>query len=345
LAGDDRASLIAQRLRAQLLTGPPARNPAAVAGQLLAVQAQDPRAVRLAVRARTRGVTAADFDRALSDERSVVISWLNRGTLHLVRSEDFCWLQSLTTPQLQASSRRRLHQEGVTPEQAEKAARMIERALAEDGPQTRSELRNRLASAGIPTAGQALVHLLLFATIKGLTVRGPMLGAEHAFVLARDWIGPPKPVVREQALAQLARRYLTAHAPAGERDLAWWAGLPLRDARRGLREIERELVQREDGLLELKGSPPGASLGGVRLLGAFEPLLLGWRSRDEILGRHAPKIIQGGMFRSMILADGRVAGTWQWRGGEVELERFRSLTRPEREALEGEREAVRRYLG
>ncbi len=36
---------------------------------------------------------AADIDRALTEERSLVITTLNRGTLHLVRSEDYPLLQ------------------------------------------------------------------------------------------------------------------------------------------------------------------------------------------------------------------------------------------------------------
>src|SRR5205085_5800942 len=90
-----------ERLAAQLLAGPPARDPVAVAERLLAIQAQDPRGARLAVRARSEGLSAADVDRALGD-RSLVISWLNRGTLHLVRSEDYWWLHALTTPPLHA---------------------------------------------------------------------------------------------------------------------------------------------------------------------------------------------------------------------------------------------------
>ncbi len=80
--------MLRARLTAQLLAGAPARDPVAVAERLLAIQGQDPRGARLAVRARTEGLTAADVDRALTDDRSLLITWLNRGTLHLVRSED-----------------------------------------------------------------------------------------------------------------------------------------------------------------------------------------------------------------------------------------------------------------
>ena len=87
--------MIAQRLSAQLLAGPPAKDPVAVARRLLAVQGQDARGVRLAIRSRTTDLSVADFDRALTEERSLVITWLNRGTLHLVRREDFFWLHAL----------------------------------------------------------------------------------------------------------------------------------------------------------------------------------------------------------------------------------------------------------
>jgi hypothetical protein len=199
----------AQRLRAQLLSGAPARTVAGVTGHLLAIQAQDPRGARLAVRARTSGLTAADVDEALTADRSAVISWLNRGTLHLVLAEDYWWLHQLTTPQLATGNARRLAQEGVPPADAERAAGVIERSLAADGPLTRAELRERVAAAGVRTEGQAMVHLLALATLRGLTVRGPMRGGEQAFVLVRDWLGaPPPPMDREQALALLARRYL-----------------------------------------------------------------------------------------------------------------------------------------
>src|SRR4051794_5212158 len=252
--------LIAERFTAQLLAGPPARDPVAVAERLLAVQAQDPRGARLAVRARTTGLSAADVDRALTEDRSLLITWLNRGTLHLVRSEDYPWLHAITTPPLLTANDRRLAQEGVPPDDAERAVALVERSLAEEGPLTRGELRERIAGAGVRTEGQALVHILGKACLRGIAVRGPIVGRDHAYVLVRDWLGPPKSVDRAAALAELARRYLAGHGPAGDRDLARWAGLPLRDARAGLAAIASQLTQRDDGPVDLAGRPPAAEL-------------------------------------------------------------------------------------
>jgi hypothetical protein len=338
--------MLAERLTSQLLAGAPAREPVAVAERLLAVQGQDPRGARLAVRARTRGVTAADVDRALTEERSLLITWLNRGTLHLVRSEDYPWLHALTTPPLFTGNARRLEQEGVSPRQAERGVAVIERSLADEGPLGRRALAERLGAADVPTAGQALVHLLLLATLRGVAVRGPMVGRDHAYALVHDWLGPPVAVERDRALAELARRYLAGHAPASDRDLARWAGLPLRDARAGLAAIAAELRERPDGLLALRRGRRAARLPGARLLGSFEPVLLGWCSREPITGSHDGRLVSGGLFRPFALVGGRAAAVWRLADRRVELEPpFARFDDTAAAALAAEADDVRRFLG
>jgi hypothetical protein len=337
--------VLAERLTAQLLAGAPAGDAVAVAERLLAIQAQDARGARLAVRARTTGTTAADVDRALTDERSLLISWLNRGTLQLVRSEDYPWLQALTTPPLLNANARRLAQEGVAPAAAGRGIAAIERALAADGPLTRAQLRERLRAAGVRTEGQALVQLLLLASIRGLVVRGPVRGREQAYVLVGDWLPRPGRIERAAALAELARRYLAGHGPASDRDLARWAGLPLRDARSGLAAIASELARRADGLVDLAGRPAAAELPAPRLLGPFEPLILGWVSRDELLGPHRELVTTNGIFRPFALVAGRAAGAWRLVDGVPELESPGGLAPAVAAALDADAADVVRFLG
>lgn len=338
------ASIFAERFASQGLAGTPERAAADVAGRLLAVQGQDPRGARLAVRARSEGLTAADVDRALSEERSLLITWLNRGTLHLVRSEDYPWLQMLTTPPLLTSCSRRLRQEGVTTRQGEKAVKTIERSLAKEGALTRHQLRERLDSAGVPTAGQALIHLLFLAAVRGVAVRGPMVGKDHAYVLVRDWLGRQPEVDRDAALAELARRYLVGHAPADDRDLARWAGLPLRDARAGLAAIASELVERDDGLVHLASAPPQAEVPGPRLFGAFDPLLLGWTSRELILGPHTHLVTMNGIFRPFAMVKGRAVGTWRLNRGKVTVEPLGRISKQANAALAADAADVERFM-
>jgi Winged helix DNA-binding domain len=340
--------LIAERFSAQLLSGAPARSAEEVAGRLLAVQGQDPRGVRLAIRVRSTGLTVADVDRALTADRSLLISWLNRGTLHLVRSEDYWWLHSLVTPPLLTGNARRLAQEGVSPDAAALAVAVIESSLASDGPLTRRQLGERIAAAGVRTQGQALVHLLMLACLRGIAVRGPMVAGDQAYALVRDWLGAgSKPADRDVALGELARRYLAGHGPASDRDLARWAGLPLRDARRGLSAIAAQLArQRDDGLADLSdlASQRAAEIPPPRLLGAYDPLLLGWVSREPILGERRAIVTVNGLFRPFLLVDGRAAGTWSLRGGALALDRFGELPGRIEKHLAAERADVLRFL-
>lgn len=340
----ERATL-AERFVAQGLAGPPLAGPVAVVERLLAVQGQDARGFRLALRARTRGLTAADVERELGERRTLLVTWLNRGTLQLVRREDYPWLQALTTPPLFTASRRRLEQEGVSEAAAERALATIERSLSEEGPLTRSQLRERLAAARVPTDGQALIHLFFLAALRGIVVRGPVIGRQHAFALVRDWLGPQPSVDRDAALAELARRYLVGHAPASDRDLAKWAGLPLRDARAGLAAIGSELEELGGGLVHLAKRPPAGETPKPRLLGAFDPVLLVWTSRDAILGDHKERIVSGGLFRPFAMVDGRAVATWKLSGGRVDIEASPAIDQATSAALAKEAADVAQFLG
>jgi hypothetical protein len=317
----------------------------AVAERLLAVQGQDARGARLAVRARSEGLTAADVDRALTEERTLLITWLNRGTLHLARGEDYPWLHALTAPTQITGNMRRLGQEGVGPDDAERGVAAIERALADEGPLTRDELRERIVATGVRTERQALVHLLMRASLLGLAVRGPMVGGKHAYVLVRDWLGEQRPVDRDAAHAELARRYLAGHGPASDRDLARWAGLPLRDARAGLKAIAAEIVELPGApLVDLAKRGPAADLPRPKLLGPYDPLLLGWTSRDDVLGRHRELVTVNGLFRPFALVRGRAAASWSMARGRVAIEPFGRLGRADAAALDEEAQDVIRFL-
>jgi hypothetical protein len=335
--------LLAARFASQLLSEERGSDAVAVCDRLLAVQAQDLQSARLAVRARTSGLTAADVDRALTDERTLVIGWLNRGTLHLVRREDYWWLHALTTPPIFTGNARRLEQTGVTAAAAERGVETIGSSLATDGPLTRDELRDRVDAAGVPTEGQALVHLLVLACLRGIAVRGPMRGKSHAYVLAHDWLGAPGKVDRERALAELARRYLRGHAPADDRDLAKWAGLPLRDARAGLEAIADEVVRGDDGLVELKAAP-GAGSPRTVLLDQWDPLLVGWCSRESLL-RHYPRREEPeAHYRPFAYVDGHAVATWGLREGVAVIdEPFGPVSPSDRRDLAADAADVERF--
>src|SRR5581483_12345340 len=99
---------------------------------------------RLSIRSRSVGVAEADVVAALTQRRSLVVTWLNRGTLHLVGAADYWWLKPLTTPQLATGNAARLRQESVSPRQADRGVDVIATEVATSGPRTRTELRDAL---------------------------------------------------------------------------------------------------------------------------------------------------------------------------------------------------------
>jgi hypothetical protein len=330
-------AVAAARLHGQWLTDRPASGPVEVVRHLLAVQAQDGAGARLAVRARSRGLTARDVDAALH-RRELVVTWLNRGTLHLVTAEDYWWLHPLTAPRTLTGVTRRLRQEGVPPEQVDRGLATIVEAIRAEGPCTRARLKARLDEAGVRTAGQALVHILAAASLAGLVVRGPMLGVDQAYVCVEDWLGPPPaPVDRPEALARLASRYRAGHPQAGAADLAAWAGITLGDARTGMAAAD------DAGASRSRLRPDG--LPDPVLLGPFDPALHGWPDRGWLLGPYRHVVTTNGIFRPTVLVGGRAVGTWTRPRGQVELSLFEPVDAEARRALEEDGADVTRFLG
>lgn len=325
------ADLRRARATAQRLHRPTARDGVSgLVAHLLAVQAQDVVAAPLALRARATGLTAAAVG-AARDNRSVVRAWGPRGTLHLIANEDLDWLLPLLTAARPPYPMRRLRQEGVIGA-ADELVRVTERALRGQGPLTKPELGSRLAHLGVTAHGQGIVHLAALAAAHGLVLLGPDRAGKPTYVHTADWLGRQLPAQsdRVRALAELARRYLRAHAPAGPADLAAWSGLGRRDADAAWALIGGELTETvHDGrpLWTLR-SPrrPRGDPARVALLPAFDEYLLGWRDRRFVLPEAYAKRIApgGGIIHPVVVADGLVVGTWRrpGRAGAVTADLF-----------------------
>lgn len=351
------AQLRTRRATAQRLIDRPRTTPAELVAHLLCVQAQDPRAARQGLRARSTGMTLAQVDAAITDERSIVLTWLQRGTIHLAAREDLPWLHGLTAPTIRKANLRRLGQEDFDERERDRAAQAIRDALAERGPLSRNDLAAVVASAVKKPEGQAMPHLLMYLSLRGELVRGPVRPGGQDWALARDWLGEELPdrlegEERERALAELARRYLAAHGPATDVDLSWWAGLPLRDVRAGLTAIAPELEELCGGLVALRSTDGGGGRRRLppRLLPAFDAWILGWKDRTFALApEHAKRVQHGGILRGTATVDGVIVGTWGARRDgrrlRVELDRFGALDARTEEALRREAEEVAAFEG
>jgi hypothetical protein len=339
---------------------------AAVATALCGLQAQYVAAAALAVRARSSGLLAGDVEAARVERRAVVLTWCQRGTLHLLGADDLAWLLPLIGPIFARVSRRRerLGLDAATLSRGEAALRDV---LGGQGPLTRAAIVSRLRSRGLDLNGQAVPHLLAYAAHRGTICYGPGEEAKPTYVLLRDWLpgwgDGPRGLPRERALAELARRYLDAYGPATPQDLAAWSGLPLSEARAAWRAIAADvLAVRVAGLeawlsrsrgawLEGAARPAAPTAPAVRLVAGYDPYLLGYRHRDlAVPAPHARRVHPGGgLLHPTLLVDGLAAGTWrsnaQGQRLDVAVHPFEPLAPAVRRGLETETQDVGRFLG
>lgn len=152
------------RMAAQGLSALGAEDVAAAATRCAGIQAQDLLASRLAVRARTGHSTEAQVARACDEDRSVVRTWLMRGTLHMVAAADVRWLVRLLGPSVVARFQRRRRQLGLDPALCERLLEKLPGVLAGRS-LSRRELVAELAQAGVrlDPSGQAAAHAMVFA--------------------------------------------------------------------------------------------------------------------------------------------------------------------------------------
>ena len=310
--GARELNLARLRSASQLLHRPKAiRHPAEVARFAGPIQAQEPRAAKLAFRARARRLTAADVDRARTEERSLLRAWCMRRTVHLLPSEDAGWLLPLFSETIVRQARKRLADFGLDRNGQDRALKLLHDAVDREGALTRPELAERLDRAGFDTANEFKVHLWVLATLDGELCLGPDRGGNTCLVRTDDWIGPLERRPRDRSLAELARRYLRAYGPADERDLARWAGLPLRDTRLGFERIAAELEPAGE-LFTLGRRPRLPRSPVVRMLGAFDNYDLGYVDRTVALDAAYEKRVNpgGGIIRPAVIVDGTYVATW-----------------------------------
>ncbi|MGY1740651.1 MULTISPECIES: winged helix DNA-binding domain-containing protein [unclassified Blastococcus] len=312
------------RLVAQRLAGPPAADAADAVRGLLCAQGQDLPGALTSVALRTRDRSLAGV-RAALDAGAVVRSWPMRSTLHLVPAEELHWLLELCGPRVLAGAAKRRATLGITEAEVDRARERAVAALSGGRRLGRAALLAAIGEA-VDVSGQRGYHLLWYTAQTGTTCLGPMDGGDQCFVLLDEWVPAPRRLAGEEALAELARRYLTGHGPATDADLARWAGLTLRDVRAGIAAVRAELAAVEVDGRELLMAPDlpdrlaacrAEVEDAVLLLPGFDEFVLGYADRTcAVPEEFAQRIVPGnnGMFRSTVVHGGRVVGVWRWKG-------------------------------
>jgi hypothetical protein len=346
-----------RRLRTQQIARHDFGTAAEVVGWLGAVQAQDYPGGKWAIGLRLPDATDDDIERAIA-ERAIVRTWPMRGTLHFVAAADVRWMLELLAPRTIARAALRHRQMELDEDVFRRARALVTKALRGGRGLTRDALYRTLETAGISTAatgveGRRGWHILWRLAHEGLVCFGPREGKQQTLVLLDEWLPRAsgwREMPRDEALAELARRYFTGHGPATVQDFTWWSGLTAAEARAGL-EMATAQLQREDiggttywsgdvDAATARGTAGRRSKGGPKaaayLLPPFDEYLVGYRDRTAALDPgDAHKI--GMMLSPTVVVGGRVAGTW---GRRLEKERAVVSVAPFGSLSDGEQRAV-----
>jgi len=334
-----------------------------VVRDVVGVQAQEKPAAALSLRARRRGLTTADVEHALYEERSIVRTWCMRGTLHYVATADLPWLSVLCGPTFatRGPEPRRLAAWGLDNDAAEAAVETVGEVLADEGPLTKQGIAERLVARGvaIDPKTQAPWFLIRRAALRGVCCEVAPVDGKNAYDRLDSWVELDDPPAYDDALATLARRYLTAYGPATRADFAAWCGLYAKDVKAAWASLADEthevpapggMASVLDTTEDVELEDPLVPFPSVRLLGGYDSSLLGYATENRVIPNDKESHLWpgGGIIRPAVVRDGWTMGIWRLdRSGATTVVEVTPLGPLDdvRAELEAEVSDVGRFLG
>jgi hypothetical protein len=346
-------NIVARRLARQRLLGPRHKTAAGAVASLGAVQSQDYPGAKWAVGQRVAGATDAGIEAAFNRGDVVRVHAL-RPTWHFVAPADLRWIQALTGPRVQRILAVYDRQLGLDGRTLARAHRILERSLRDRAYKTRTELAAALKSGGVDAAGQTLARIMGHAELIALVCSGPQRGRHATYALVDERVPPARPLDRDEALAELTRRYFSSHGPATVRDFVWWSGLTVKDTRAGLAMIGA-VPEDVDGLT-LWDVPARLKVpvvtGLVHLLPNYDEYLVAYKDRQFVVPPSFKTMVaeqRADVFANLVMADGRLAGSWRRvvtdAHVKVSVTLHRPVTRITRRAIDAAAQALAEFHG
>ena len=281
------------------------------------VQAQDFNSAKWAIGTRLNGCTEKMIHEAF-DKGEILRTHILRPTWHFVTPENIRWMLQLSAKRIMQSMKSRDRELGLTDEIYTKCYRIIEKTLDKDIFPTREELTTIMHDAGMKFDSSQMYHVISGAEANGIVCSGVLRDNKQTYALLEKRVPATKPLTKEESLAKLARIYFTGHGPAVLQDFVWWSGLSVGEARLGLASVQTEFISETiDGqtywMPDVNIRPLPAGKSNVHLLPAFDEYIVGYKDRTAAISseNHQKAISSNGVFRPVIIKDGRVIGLWR----------------------------------
>ena len=333
-----RRELVLKRLYNQNLSTSQFQRPVDVVHWLGAVQAQDFSAAKWALGLRMRKTTNAAIEDAFN-KGEILRTHVMRPTWHFVAPDDIRWLLHLTAARVNLRSGPNYRKLELDATVFKHSNKIITKALQGGKYLIRSDLKAALNRAGIDANDPVrLAHILLRAELDAIVCSGPRAGKQFTYALLEERVPAARAFERDEALAELTRRYFMSHGPATVQDFVWWSGLTVEDARRGIAHVERELQKDTMDDKIYRGPNPARTRSGhtAHLLPAYDEYFVAYKDRQAVVevkdGK--PLLTSWDVLGPTFIIDGIGAGTWKRTdSGTIEFNTSRELKKSEKLAL------------
>ena len=347
--------IVRHRLRNQLLLQTNMMEPTQVVEWLGAVQAQDYAGAKWGLGQRMEDATDAAIDNAFN-EGKILRTHVMRPTWHFVSPEDIRWILMLTAPRVHAANAFMYRQLELDKAILSKSYKVLEKALLGNRHLTRSELASAFKKVGILAEGLRLGYFMMSAELDGLICSGARRGKQFTYTLLEERAPQVKPLKRDEALAELTRRYFASRGPATLQDFTWWSGLTMADAREGIEMVKSQFVSEElNGQVYWfadSASPVRKISPTAHLLPNYDEYFIGFKDRTSIGSRMRTLHLEensAALNTHIIIIDGQVVGGWMRTLKKnvviIELNLLTDLTKAEKRAVTETANKYGKFLG
>jgi Winged helix DNA-binding domain len=312
-----RGWIARQRLWNQQITQTRLARPQDVIAWLGAAQAQDYAGAKWSIGLRLPATVDAEIERAC-DAGEILRTHALRPTWHFLAPADIRWVLALTAPRVHAINATYYRKLGLDQATLAQSAAAIVAALEGGRQLTRDELRQALQRVGIVADSTLRMGLLvMYAELEGLICSGARRGRQFTYALLDERAPSVRPLERDLALAELARRFFLSRGPASVHDFSRWSGLTLSDARGGLEAVKGQLLHEEfDGQSYWMPEPAPTSADPApvaHLLSIYDEYVSGYKDRSAIVSAaHGERLVaMDNDLTAIVVLDGQIVGTWK----------------------------------
>jgi hypothetical protein len=340
-----------QRIYNQHIASQTFKEPQEIVKWMGAVQAQEYAGAKWALGLRLQNTTDVAIDQAMADG-SIIRTHVLRPTWHFISPTDARWMIELTAPRINAFSASMFRQLQLDSMVFKRSNDALSKALEGNKQLNRAEVMTVLNEAGVATDDLRFIHLLMRAELDKIICSGARQGKQFTYAFFDDRV-PDNTLVKEEALAELARRYFISHGPATLQDFTWWSGLATVDTKIGLEIVKSELtkmiVDGKEYWMAQNELITSSKAPIAYLLPAFDEFAVAYKDRTATVNPKYLKQASHVIFDPSIIVNNQAVGTWKRtlnkKEIDITLNPFGKLNNIQIKAVDNARKRYLKFMG